>query len=160
MVFSNSVGRDTYAATIGNHRGCSISNLHLQFRGTLTMIETKFPIVYITGSMRYFEMMLRVAQRMEYEGHIVFMSHVNRSFLDRDVAPGTFDMLCVMHKEMIRLCHTVFIVNCTLDDRGNALGPTYIGEGTRMEIAIAGLLNKRVEYMNRHIDSGLGGLFL
>lgn len=110
--------------------------------------------------MRFYETMLKVAARMTFEGHIVLMPYVNRNALSRDTAPGTVDMLTMMHREKIRLSSRLFVVNCSLDNTGNALGPTYVGNDTMMEIAYAKLMCIPVDYLHRHIESGLGMLFV
>lgn len=124
------------------------------------MIEENFPVLCICGSMRFYEMMLRVAQRYTLEGHIVLIPFFVRNTFLIDDRNGIATMLIKMHRHKIRSSHRIIIVNCMLDHLGFLLGITHVGDNTLAEINYANSLNIPVEYLHEQVNLGLGKLYI
>lgn len=96
---------------------------------------SRFPVVTICGSMRFYLEMIRVAERYTAQGHIVLMPFVtvhdqsNTTLSDRKL------MLDEMHLQKIDMSSIVIIVT-------NA--ENYTGESTRSELSYAIMTGKTI----------------
>lgn len=108
-------------------------------------------VTTICGSMRFYDRMLEVAERLTLEGWLVFMPFVRKdgsmnptnlahqNSLGSKEAVGEF--LDAMHRQKIDLSRSIHVVSD---------GSGYIGDSTRAEIAYADSLDKRVIFV--HVD--------
>lgn len=89
-----------------------------------------WPTVTICGSMRFYDLMLQVAERLTLEGQIVLMPFVVKRSADGGTAhpPEVAEKLDVLHKRKIDLSRKIVVVS---DHTG------YFGDSTRSEIEYA-----------------------
>lgn len=92
-------------------------------------MSDKFPVVCIIGSMRFYDGMLRVAERETAAGRIVLMPFVTKG------ANIDADMLDDMHRQKMDMSQYIILVT------DNAL---YTGVSTKGELAYADSCNKLV----------------
>ena len=96
--------------------------------------------VTICGSMRFYEQMLHVAERLTLEGWIVLMPFVRKdaAMTNGTGHPGNVaEKLDELHRRKIDLSRQIVVVS---DETG------YIGDSTRSEIVYAGKTGKGVVY--------------
>ncbi len=96
-----------------------------------------FPVVCISGSMRFYERMLQLAQDLTFAGYIVLMPHANKHNIDTKdniVNAEKEAMLDAMHMVKISMCSILYVV-CPNQ---------YIGESTRKEIEYAVRLGRTI----------------
>ena len=97
-----------------------------------------FHVVTISGSMRFYDEMLKQAERLSREGAIVLMPFIT-------FAPGSEQesaakiMLDRMHFAKIDMSHSIFVVNVG----------GYIGESTQNEIEYAADSGKPIQYLEK-----------
>lgn len=102
--------------------------------------------VTICGSMRFYDQMLQVAERLTLEGWIVLMPFVVKRSADGTTAhpPEVREQLDLLHRAKINLSRMIVVVS---DETG------YYGDSTRGEIAYAERTGKRIAYEQRAATS-------
>lgn len=95
-----------------------------------------FPVVTICGSMRFYNRMLKAAERLTAQGNIVLMPFVTTADTDRGHELKT--MLDEMHRRKIDLAEMIVVV--TDPDT------MYIGESTNAEIQYANDNGKHIHW--------------
>jgi hypothetical protein len=100
------------------------------------MSSTSFPIVTISGSLRFWDHMLTAAQKFTADGWIVLMPFV-ADYIGGQAVDDKKLMLDDMHFTKISMSNLVYVVNSC----------EYIGESTANEIAYALDKQIKVEYM-------------
>lgn len=94
-------------------------------------------IITISGSMRFYEKMMQVAEDMELQGNCVLVPLFNPNRPNKDAYTDTeASILDQMHKERIKLADTILVVDVD----------GYIGASTKKEIEFAKSLNKEIIY--------------
>ena len=88
------------------------------------MSETNYPVACICGSMRYYDKMIKLAERLTADGWIVLMPYVS-DYSGGKPADKFKIMLDDMHRTKISMATTVFVVG------------SHIGDSTRSEIEYA-----------------------
>lgn len=99
-----------------------------------------FKTVTICGSMRFYQRMLREAERLTTEGYIVLMP-----FTIAESESVTKTMLDNMHLMKIRMSNEILVVNYDPAIQSNA----YVGPSTSREIAYAIDRGMKVTYVKR-----------
>lgn len=98
-------------------------------------MSKQYPVCTISGSMRFFDVMLKAADQLSEQGWIVLMPFV--TFVAQDQDSATKKMLDDMHFAKIDMSERVFVIS-------NVDG--YYGESTRGEIAYARETGKSVSF--------------
>lgn len=91
-------------------------------------------IVCISGSMRFFSIMLHIAGELTLDNKIVLMPFVTKTSVMSESVKSRLDKL---HQEKIKLADIVYVVNKN----------GYIGESTQHEIEYATQLRKHILYL-------------
>lgn len=100
-----------------------------------------FPVVTLCGSLRFWDTMIEVAQRLTGQGFIVLAPFIH---LKGDEQRSDLKaMLDIMHYTKIDMSDQVYIVNVD----------NYIGESTRREIEYARRARKLVRYHELMIEA-------
>lgn len=97
----------------------------------------KFPRVCISGSMRFHNEMLRLAQKLTRQGCVVLMPFVSVA-PDEQASPELKKMLGEMHSQRIDMSDLLYVVNVG----------GYIGESTHDEISYAQKRGVPIHYTN------------
>ena len=92
-------------------------------------------IITICGSYKFQKEMKEMAEIFELQGNCV-LTPIDLTKQKEFYTVEDFSVLGEMHKEKIKLCDTVLVINVN----------DYIGESTRSEIEFAKKLNKKVIY--------------
>ncbi len=94
-------------------------------------------IMTICGSLKFYKEMMEITEKMELQGNCMLVPIYNPSKSSKDdYTEEEACMLDKMHKERIKLCNAILVVNVN----------NYIGNSTRSEIEFAKSLNKEVIY--------------
>lgn len=94
-------------------------------------------IMTICGSLKFYKEMMEITEKMELQGNCMLVPIYNPSKSSKDdYTEEEALMLDKMHKERIKLCNAILVVNVN----------NYIGNSTRSEIEFAKSLNKEVIY--------------
>jgi hypothetical protein len=100
------------------------------------MPETEFPVVTICGSMRFYDRMIKVAERLTAEGVVVLMPFVTIAAAGQgDEFKAALDR---MHRQKIDMADHIVVV--TDPDH------PYIGESTNGEIQYAAATGKAITW--------------
>jgi hypothetical protein len=97
--------------------------------------QSKPTVITICGSMRFYEIMLKLAGKLTENGNIVLMPFATKNGLNDD-------MLDRLHAAKIDLSDIVYIVAIN----------QYIGFSTKKEIVYAKALGKQVMYIRNESD--------
>ena len=95
---------------------------------------TKFTIITVCGSMRYFARMIKVAEQYTTNGYIVLMPYV-ANYSGGMKSDNLKDMLDKMHMAKIDLSYAIIVVG------------EHIGESTTREIEYARKTGKKIIYV-------------
>lgn len=98
---------------------------------------SEYPVVTICGSMRYYDKMLEVANKLTGDGNIVLMPHIAK-YVGGVKSDDNKIMLDNMHKRKIDMSESIVVVG------------THIGESTASEIAYAQNTSKKITYWTEH----------
>jgi hypothetical protein len=103
------------------------------------MAELSFPVLTISGSMRYFDLMMEEANEWTAKGYIVLMPFVTVIPPDQQAGSPVKAMLDEMHFTKISMSELVIVVG------------GYIGESTHNEIEYAALHQIPVRYVRTNV---------
>ena len=93
-------------------------------------------IITVCGSLRFKQEMLEISEKMELQGNCM-LTPIYPTKDDKDAyTDEEVIMLDKMHKEKIKLCDAILVVNVN----------NYIGSSTKSEIEFAKSLNKEIIY--------------
>lgn len=94
-------------------------------------------IITVCGSLRFYKEMMEITEKMELKGNCMLVPIYNPSKPNKDAFNEEEAlMLDKMHKERIKLCDAILVVNVN----------NYIGSSTQKEIEFAKSLNKEIIY--------------
>jgi hypothetical protein len=100
------------------------------------MTTNEFPVATICGSMRFYDRMIKVAERLTGQGTVVLMPFVT---VDEASQGDDFKvMLDAMHRRKIDMSSHIVVVT---DPES-----VYVGESTNNEIQYAATTGKRIEW--------------
>jgi hypothetical protein len=89
--------------------------------------------------MRFYEEMLRLAEKLTIEGYIVLMPYASKHAIEHRIKE-TEEMLDAMHRVKIDMSEEVIIVDCDTDET------VYIGYSTANEIEYSRAKGKKLTY--------------
>ena len=102
------------------------------------MSASKFPIIVLCGSTRYYELFDQTSLEYTLNGWIVLSIGSHRiSDKNLEISKEQFEMLGELHKRKIDMADLVYVIN----------KDGYMGQGTRDEIEYAKSQNKKIEYL-------------
>lgn len=102
-----------------------------------------YPVITISGSMKYFEAMVETARALSSCENIVLLPF--KDVRDEDgMTTETKETLADMHEQRIDMCDILYV--CNFDN--------YIGEATQKEIDYAKQLNKEIVYLEPPSQKG------
>lgn len=96
-----------------------------------------YKVVTLCGSTRFKEDFLKETERLTLEGHVVLSVGVFGHADCRELSIPMKRMLDELHKEKIRMCDEILVINRN----------GYIGDSTKSEITYAELLGKNIKYL-------------
>ena len=102
---------------------------------------SQFPVVTVCGSMRYFDKMIEVANKLTAGGKIVLMPFVHVIPPEQQAGNPVKEMLDKMHFVKIDMSESIVVVGM------------HIGESTTNEIAYATATGKSVLYWTEHFGA-------
>ena len=97
-------------------------------------------VITVCGSMKYYELMMELAEQIELEGNCVLTPIYNPKRPSKESYTKEEGlMLDKVHKERIKLSDAIYVVNVD----------GHIGDSTRSEIEYAKSLNKEIIYYDK-----------
>jgi hypothetical protein len=101
----------------------------------------KFPVITVCGSMRYFDKMIEVANKLTADGNIVLMPFVYVIPPEQQKKNPLKEMLDQMHFVKIDMSESIVVVGM------------HIGESTSNEIAYAEAHGKKILHWTEHFGA-------